>query len=83
LRDRLRVWGEAGGRLLMLRGPYAFGSGDWHLSDLLAPSYPAEISSRYDLQPVGIEKPARLEPFNSLAKTVDWSNHRSCCGSTG
>ena len=46
-RDRLRGWVEAGGRLLMLGGPYAFGSGDWHLSDLLAPLYPAE-----DLRPL-------------------------------
>jgi uncharacterized membrane protein len=72
-RDRLRGWVEAGGRLLMLGGPYAFGSGDWYLSDLLAPLYPAEIASRFDLQPVGVEKPARLEPATALTKTLDWT----------
>ena len=72
-RDRLRGWVEAGGRLLMLGGPYAFGSGDWHLSDLLAPLYPAEISGRYDLQPVGVEKAVKLEPVGALAKKMDWS----------
>ena len=72
-RDRLRGWVEAGGRLLMLGGPYTFGSGDWHLSDLLAPLYPAEISGRYDLQPVGVEKAIKLEPVGSLAQKLDWS----------
>jgi uncharacterized membrane protein len=72
-RDRLRGWVEAGGRLLMLGGPYAFGSGDWHLSDLLAPLYPAEISGRFDLQPVGVEKAVLLEPVASLAQKIDWT----------
>ena len=72
-RDRLRGWVEAGGRLLMLGGTYAFGSGDWHLSDLLAPLYPAEIPGRYDLQPVGVEKAVKLEPVGSLAQKIDWT----------
>lgn len=72
-RDRLRGWVEAGGRLLMLGGPYAFGSGDWHLSDLLAPLYPAEISGRYDLRPVGVEQAVKLEPVGALAQKLNWS----------
>lgn len=71
-RNRLRSWVEAGGRLLMLGGPYGFGSGDWHLSDLLAPMYPADIATRFDLQPVGAAKSALLEPVSALAKTLDW-----------
>ena len=57
----------------MLGGPYAFGSGDWHLSDLLAPLYPAEIPGRYDLQPVGVEKAVKLQPTGSIAKGLDWT----------
>ena len=57
----------------MLGGPYAFGSGDWHLSDLLAPLYPAEISGRYDLQPVGVEQAVQLEPVGTLAQQIDWT----------
>jgi uncharacterized membrane protein len=72
-RDRLRGWVEAGGRLLMLGGPYAFGSGDWHLSDLLTPLYPAEISSRFDLQPVGVDKAVKLESVGATAKKIDWT----------
>jgi hypothetical protein len=52
---------------------YAFGSGDWHLSDLLVPLYPAEISGRYDLQPVGVEQAVKLEPVGALAKKIDWT----------
>ncbi len=73
-RDRLRGWVEAGGRLMLLGGPYGFGSGDWHLSDLLEPMYPAEIPGRYDLQPVGVDRPITLEPASPLARTIDWSN---------
>lgn len=72
-RDRLRGWVEAGGRLLMLGGPYGFGNGDWHLSDLLAPMYPADIATRFDLQPVGISPPLPLQPTSELARTLDWS----------
>ena len=72
-RDRLRGWVEAGGRLLLLGGPYGFGSGDWHLSDLLTPLYPAELSGRFDLQPVGAEKAAHLEPAGTLLRQLDWS----------
>jgi hypothetical protein len=57
----------------MLGGPYAFGSGDWHLSDLLTPLYPADISGRHDLQPVGVERAVKLEPVGSLAKKIDWT----------
>jgi uncharacterized membrane protein len=72
-RDRLRGWVEAGGRLMMLGGPYGFGSGDWHVSDLLAPMYPAELGGRFDLQSVGAEKPVKLAPASVLAKGLDWS----------
>jgi hypothetical protein len=72
-RDRLRGLVEAGGRLLLLGGPYGFGSGDWHLSDLLAPLYPAELSGRFDLQPVGAERAAHLEPAGALLRHLDWS----------
>jgi uncharacterized membrane protein len=72
-RDRLRGWVQAGGRLLMLGGPYGFGSGDWHLSDLLTPMYPADIATRFDLQPVGISSPLPLQPTSEMARTLDWS----------
>jgi uncharacterized membrane protein len=72
-RDRLRGWVQAGGRLLMLGGPYGFGSGDWHLSDLLAPMYPAEIAMRFDLQPMGVPAPVLLQPVSDIARTIDWS----------
>jgi uncharacterized membrane protein len=72
-RDRLRGWVQAGGRLLMLGGPYGFGSGDWPLSDLLAPMYPADIATRFDLQPVGISPPLPLQPASDLARKLDWS----------
>lgn len=86
-RDRLRGWVESGGRLLMLGGPYAFGSGDWHLSDLLAPLYPAETSGRFDLQSVGVEKAVELEPSSwSLSprspRRYTGLRYRWCCGST-
>jgi uncharacterized membrane protein len=73
-RDRLRGWVQAGGRLLMLGGPYGFGSGDWHLSDLLAPMYPADIATRFDLQPVGVEQPMELKPTSALARRLSWTN---------
>jgi len=72
-RDRLRGWVEAGGRLMLLGGPYGFGSGDWHLSDLLTSLYPAEIVGRYDLQPVGQTEGLKFQPASALAKSVDWS----------
>ena len=72
-RDRLCGWVQAGGRLLMLGGPYGFGSGDWHLSDLLAPIYPADIATRFDLQPVGTSPPLPLQPTSDMARTLDWS----------
>jgi uncharacterized membrane protein len=72
-RDRLRGWLQGGGRLLMLGGPYGFGSGDWHLSDLLAPMYPADIATRFDLQPVGFPTPVPLQPASDVARKLDWS----------
>lgn len=72
-RDRLRGWVQAGGRLLMLGGPYGFGSGDWHLSDLLPPMYPADIATRFDLQPVGEPDPV-LQPASDMVRKLDWSN---------
>lgn len=72
-RDRLRGWVQAGGRLLMLGGPYGFGSGDWHLSDLLAPLYPAEMATRFDLQPVGVPTPVLLQPASDMTRKLDWS----------
>jgi uncharacterized membrane protein len=73
-RDRLRGWVEAGGRLMLLGGPYGFGSGDWHLSDLLAPMYPADIATRFDLQPVGGSRPVPLQPASDMARKLDWSH---------
>jgi uncharacterized membrane protein len=67
--DQLRGWVEAGGRLVMIGGPYGFGRGAWHLSDLMRPMYPAEIGGAYDLQPVN----AALTPVSPLAKKIDFS----------
>ena len=72
-RDRLRGWVKAGGRLLILGGPYGFGSGDWHLSDLLAPMYPADITTRFDLQPLGELVPAPLQPASEVTQKLNWS----------
>ncbi len=71
--DQMRGWVEAGGRLVMVGGPFAFGRGAWNLSDLMRPMYPAEIGGAYDVQPVGVKEPAVLTPVSSLAKTIDFS----------
>jgi hypothetical protein len=58
----------------MTGGPYGFGCGEWHLSDLLAPVYPAVMSGYFDLQPVGVPTPVHLQPADWLAKRLNWKN---------
>jgi hypothetical protein len=62
----LRGWVENGGSLLLTGGPYAFGRGWWHESDLLAPILPATLRP-FDLRPAGAEQPLLLRGAGPLA----------------
>ena len=35
--------------------------------------YPADIATRFDLQPVGVTRPLPLQPASELARKLDWS----------
>lgn len=48
-RAMLEAFVHAGGGLLVLGGPYAFGLGDWHTSDILSELLPVSLATHYDL----------------------------------
>jgi len=87
--DWLREYVNAGGRLMVLGGPYSFGPGGWHKS-ALAEVLPVTVSSFHDLQPVGADilpwtnravgerhggrsDPVPLKPVSATAELVDWT----------
>ncbi len=70
-RDWLRGYVLGGGRLLMLGGPYGFGRGYWHESDLLESLLPAKMHA-FDLRPDGAEQPLAIVPAGSFAGGLKW-----------
>jgi len=60
-RDWLRGYVQAGGSLWLIGGPYGFGRGYWHESDLLEPVLPVRMHA-YDLRPDGRDAPLVLKP---------------------
>ncbi|MHB9133935.1 MAG: hypothetical protein ACYDBB_22945 [Armatimonadota bacterium] len=60
-RQWLPEYVKAGGSLLLLGGPYGFGRGFWHTSDLIEPIIPVRMHG-YDLRPDGLTTPVPLTP---------------------
>ncbi|HEX3655312.1 MAG TPA: hypothetical protein VHV55_05890 [Pirellulales bacterium] len=58
-RAMLEAYVEGGGGLLVLGGPYVFGLGDWHTSEILAGLLPVVTEQHYDV--VECDPPQRLE----------------------
>ncbi len=71
---RLHGWVKSGGTLVMTGGPFGFGRGEWHLSDMLSDMIPARMKGKWDLRPVGDSKVVELQPASDTARRVDWSD---------
>jgi len=71
-RDWLRGYVLGGGRLLLLGGPYGFGRGYWHESDLLEPILPVKMHA-FDLCPDGVKQPLVLSPEGGFAGGLKWA----------
>lgn len=67
-RAMLAAYVRGGGGLILLGGPYAFGLGDWHTSEILAGLLPVTVDRHYDL--VKCEPPQPVELEQALAPAM-------------